>query len=123
MILEELPDPWLDPESVANINAMFYGSEPHEYFSNRLGLLVLAAGATVSLIEEAIRRMYRVDEVRRTFGGRECPGFRADDEGDRGSTASRVQRDSPKRHGLRHFPRRDTACRFYLLHERAARVS
>ena len=37
MKLEPLPDPWLDPESIAHANKMFYDVEPHEYFAICLG--------------------------------------------------------------------------------------
>jgi len=52
--LERLPEPWLDPDSTAQVNQMFYGPEPHSYFKTRLALLLVMAGKP-----EALRDIFR----------------------------------------------------------------
>jgi hypothetical protein len=112
VILEELPDPWLDPESLANVNAMFYGSEPHEYFSHRLELLILAAGRP-EVIEEAIRSgiSYEGLHVGGEDDGESEP---TDEEADTRSHREFVIAETLTL--LYHVS--ETLLRFYLAHER-----
>jgi hypothetical protein len=44
LVLRRIPERWLDPERLSELNSMFYGTEPWRYFASRLRLLVLYAG-------------------------------------------------------------------------------
>jgi hypothetical protein len=42
--LRPIPDPWLDPEMLSHLNAMFYDTDPSSYFETRFRLLAVWAG-------------------------------------------------------------------------------